>query len=386
MINIPLQNDHVRHHNRLVVYQVLKKHYQEKLSRADLSRSTNLSVPTVNTILQEFSRLRLVEDVGQSSTRGGRPAQLVRFFPDAYHILSVDLAQTHFRAALVNLVGSTVARFKGPKRAAKSDAGLFAWLQGLLNELSTKHALKHLALSVPGVVEPGNGHVHLAPALGWNDYPLVDHAKTAFGYDVTLENDVNALAMAELHYGQGSDCTNVIYLSITTGIGLSIVIDRQIYRGSHSAAGEIGYSTLDHIAFPSQQNAQLERSGPLELHLLDLRRIFQGELGSEVMSSEAQQAFTHFCKDLTLILQNAVCLLNPERLVISWPDDTEHLLRRYIEQHLTTPLPVQVTSAALGIEGALLGVARLALETVEGRLCSTQEVEHLLQNADALPQ
>lgn len=371
MGNEPLQNDHVRDHNRFLVYQNLKRYPYQKLSRAELSQMTNLSVPTVSTILHEFGRLRLTEGVGQDSTRGGRPAQLCRFNPDAYSILSVDLSQPYYQAARVDLLGRPRQHFFGPEHPLGDDHELFAWLGQLNAELSQHHRVAQLAVAVPGVVEATTGHIHLAPALGWHDYPLAAQLEKQLGCGVTLENDVNALAIAELYSGDGNEHSNVVYLSITSGIGLCLVINGQVYRGSTSAAGEVGYSTLGHIGGPKVP-AALGHPGPLETHLLGLSQTFCTDQGLELGSAAARDAFEHFCNDLTVILQNALCLLNPERLVISWPSDTGGLLCRHLETHLNLPVPVQVVPASLSADGALVGVAKLALDVLEGRLCSTQ--------------
>lgn len=367
----PLQNDRIREHNRFLVYASLK--HQGKLSRTDISRATDLSIPTVTTIIHEFIQLGLVDEVGQSTPRGGRPAQLISFNPQAYTVLSVDLAQQHYQAAIIDLLGNPVRRFTGPRRRRNGEQELISWLADLHAQHSASYRIQQTGVSVPGVVDPDTGNVHLASALGWDNFPLAQHLEQTFGHRVILENDVNALAIGELHYGQGSDCTNVAYLSVTDGIGFAIVINRQIYRGSHSAAGEIGYSTLKDIS--PQPSPVFGQPGPLENHLFQLEEAFLTDAGIDLTSPHARNAFTHFCDDLTMILQNALCLLNPERLVVSWPRDTQHLLCQHLQTSLRTPAPVNVVSAALEAEGALLGVARLTLDVLEEQLCSSQRQE-----------
>lgn len=364
-----LQLEGIRERSRSLVYHCLLGQHGEKLSRNDISQATGLSHPTVSTVLQEFLELGLVDEVGQSTARGGRPAQLVTFNALARCVLSVDLSGSSYSAALIDLSGAILCRMAGPRREAGSASGLLPWLDEVTAACERKHAIGMVAVALPGVIDSAAGSVHFAPSLGWHDYPLAAVLEERLGYEVILENDVNALAMGELRLVHGSVAanarTNAIYLSITDGIGIGVVINGQLYRGSNSAAGEIGYGTLGHI--DSQPNPTFGQPGPVEAHLAQLssRFISQGTVALD--SAAARDAFAQFSVDLTVILQNAICLLNPERLVISWPADPLRLLADSLRHGLNTPMPIEIVSAAPGTDGTLLGVASLALDALEER-------------------
>src|SRR5690625_6920891 len=122
----------------MLVSHPLVRHADEKLTRVDINKSTNLSIPTVGTILREFQELGLVEQVGRSTARGGRPAQLVQFNAAAATVLAVDLAGSRFRAAIVDLLGRPLQRFEGPASGPQAADGLGGWLVGLLAEQDRK--------------------------------------------------------------------------------------------------------------------------------------------------------------------------------------------------------------------------------------------------------
>jgi predicted NBD/HSP70 family sugar kinase len=368
-----LQLEGIRERSRSLVYDCLLDQHGEKLSRNDISRLTGLSHPTISTVLQEFAQLGLVDEVGQSTARGGRPAQLVRFNAVASCVISVDLSGASYCAALLDLTGAILDRVSGPRRQADSTAELFRWLDEVVATYARDYKVGMIALALPGVVEPAAGTVHFAPALGWHDYPLAAVLKERLGYEVLLENDVNALAAGELHSGQSFECANAIFMSITSGIGIGVVINGQIYRGSNSAAGEIGYGTLAHVA--GQPNPTFGQPGPLEAHLQQLSSVFVGEAGISLDSAAAREAFGRFSADLAVILQNAICLLNPDRLVISWPDDPEGLLAGSLRRLMNTPMPIEVVAAASGRDGTLLGAARLALDALEEDFCTLGAAE-----------
>ncbi len=362
------QIDRVREHSRSLVYNCLLERSAEKLSRNDITWATGLSNPTVSTVLQEFADLGLIGEVGQSSARGGRPAQLVSFNREARCVLSVEIAKGAARALLVDLTGAVLERSVGPVSAESRPEELFSWLGGLHETWSAVYRLGRVAVALPGVVEHHSGTVHLAPALGWHNYPLAERLENQLGLPVTLENDVNALAMGELRYGGLAPDSNALFLTITDGVGMGIVLNGSIYRGSHFAAGEVGYSHLPGLE--PQSDPIFGESGPLEAHLLELSSRFTVGGRLDLTAEGARPAFRRFTRDLGTIVQNAACLLNPDRLTVAWPLDEDGLLLSELRENLSTPMPLEITAAQLGRDASALGVAAMALDELVATFCS----------------
>ncbi|MFQ5513450.1 MAG: ROK family protein [Myxococcota bacterium] len=106
-------------------------------------------------------------------------------------------------------------------------------------------ALHALGLSVPGPLDPVKGIVTDAPNLaGWSHVPLVEVFYRAFGVQVLLENDANAAALAEWRFGAGQGARNLIYLTLSTGLGAGLILDGRLYRGAGFQAGEVGHIPL----------------------------------------------------------------------------------------------------------------------------------------------
>lgn len=364
---MPRYVEGLRERNRRSVYRCLLERDGEQLSRNDLCRATGLSHPTVRTILQEFGELGLCQEVGHSTARGGRPAQLVAFRPDAVSVLSVDLSERTYRAALIDLTGRVLERSEGPPRRAGASEELFGWLEGTLQQWERDRVIGRLAVALPGVVVQESGSVHYAPALGWHDYPLATVLRERLGIEVTLENDVNALARAELYFGFSSPWTNALFLTLTSGVGMGIAIGGRIYRGSHSAAGEIGYGAIGSVS--AAPDPSLDAPGRLEAHLQKLMETFMPTGVLDLGTEPAREAFERFVTDLAIVVQNAVCLLDPEYLVVSWPADPQQLLVSALREELSAPVPLEVVPVALGRDATLLGVAHMALTELEDQFC-----------------
>src|SRR5207245_9563649 len=91
----------------------------------------------------------------------------------------------------------------------------------------------------PRVFDPAHGYVARAPNLpGWGRHGLVEAVREQLGTTATFENDANLAALAERAHGLGRNLANFAFLSVGTGIGLALVIDGQLRRGAHGAAGE----------------------------------------------------------------------------------------------------------------------------------------------------
>lgn len=364
---VALHSDHVRENNRRAVLQLLRSGHP--WSRSDLARAAALSFPTVNAIVNEFGAAGLVHDVGQTA-RGGRPAQLVQLRSGARSVLALDLSRARVRARPVDLLGEAHEPLAGPPVRPGFEPQLRAWLERTLAELSEREAQpSYLAAAVPGVIEPASGRVRLAPALGWHDFALAPWLHEASGLPVVVENDVNAMALAEHHYGAGRQHQHQLFVALGRGVGAALILSGALYRGSGFAAGEIGYSLLPGLPSPP---ASLSQPGPLEHHLLELSRAFLDAGGHLALNSEtARTAFEAFAGELHIILHNLVCLVNPELLTLAFPADPEGRLLAALEARWHGPLPVELRSGTLGEDAALRGAAHLALLALEQDLCTS---------------
>jgi predicted NBD/HSP70 family sugar kinase len=105
---------------------------------------------------------------------------------------------------------------------------------------------------------------------GWNNVPIMDRLAGKFGVPVSLENNIRSMAMAELWLGQGRGLRNFLCLGVRTGIGLSVVINGELYRGGHGCAGEIGLWPASKILSGSEPDGRqpLEKEASLSAILI----------------------------------------------------------------------------------------------------------------------
>ena len=334
-------------------------------SRATLAQRTGLSVPTVATILQEFADEGFVRAAGQEDATGGRPARRFALDADAHHVLAVDLSGHRALALRVDLLGRVVDRQVGVLLRPGLEAGLVGWLRELLSDPRAP-TVARVAVAVPGIVDPTDGHIDLAPALGWHDFALTDLLERSLGRPTLLENDVNALALAELGYGVGSGAEHVVYVAIGSGIGAGLIVQGRLLRGAHAAAGEIGSSLTPAPA----RGAAGVADAPLERDLMALAaRFLTAEGHLDLVGPEERKAFERFAESVRCVLHDLACALDPDLLVIAWPADEAGLLVDHVVARWTGPMPVRIVAGALGPGAAARGVARSALALVHEDLC-----------------
>lgn len=178
-------------------------------------------------------------------------------------MLGVDLGGTNVRAGLVTPEGAVLERRARPTPRGPGSAGrLVGFLRSCLAELSRHPDLVGVVMGVPGSVDYRDQRVLIAPNLdpGVVGALVADGLAAALGVPVELANDADLAAVGEATFGAGRGYADVVYLTVSTGIGAGVVLGGRLVRGRRSA-GEIGHTVLDACALRRGQPATLEELG-----------------------------------------------------------------------------------------------------------------------------
>jgi glucokinase len=168
--------------------------------------------------------------------------------PDLYGAL--DLGGTKLRAVVADLEGNIRGEIIRPSEADEGPefviARMIETLEASAGEAGVKVSqLRSVGVASPGALDLVHGLVQEAPQLpGWNGIPLVEIMSNRLGLPVLLENDANAAALGENRFGVGRGTRYMVYLTISTGVGGGIIIDRKVYHGVSGAAGELGHMVV----------------------------------------------------------------------------------------------------------------------------------------------
>jgi glucokinase len=161
-------------------------------------------------------------------------------------IVAVDVGGTKIAAALVGANGDVWQE----RRVATPEQGLQPLLEHLLRIIDELRALvpapvRAIGLAVPGVVDAATGTVLMAANLPWRDTPLADIVALHTGLPTVVGNDADGAALAEVWYGSAGASRSVVCLTIGTGVGGGLVIERQLVRGRQRSGFEVGHMIVD---------------------------------------------------------------------------------------------------------------------------------------------
>jgi len=165
--------------------------------------------------------------------------------------LGIDLGGTKTALALANPKGEIVAAHRFPTNPSRdTEADLERLVAHITDFLKREKVggkrLVSVGVSAPGPLDPERGILLSAPNLpGWKNVPLASVIESALHVPARLENDANAAALAEWRFGAGQGSKNMIYLTMSTGIGGGLVLDGRIYRGEACSAGELGHVPVE---------------------------------------------------------------------------------------------------------------------------------------------
>lgn len=244
----------IRNLNENLIMDVLIT--QGTMSRADISRQTGLSKPTVSLAVEHLIDRNLVMEMGRADNAQGRKATLIRFNETAYYVCGIDIGATRIRIALSDLNGEIIAYRTYPmvvqKAYERAEATMLELLRSHMNELLDENHLNWdqiqcIGFGIPGVVLPDSGRINriVDPLAGLEEAFSLESLSGAFPCEVILENDVNLAALGEYRSGAAAEYPLFVFFSIGTGTGAGIMVHGQLLRGLGGLTGEIAEMLVD---------------------------------------------------------------------------------------------------------------------------------------------
>jgi N-acetylglucosamine repressor len=234
--------DTIRYINRQIVLNFIRE--KEPISRAEISHETALQRSTVSLIVDELKTRGLIYEIEGEST-GGRPPTLLRLHAAASLAIGVDVGTAHTTIAVADLAGRVVDREKF--ETDPDVRATFRKVGASLQKFIRVHGnIEGIGVCVPGLVDPETHVALFIPHFKWRNWPLASELCKLTGVPVTIDNDANAAALAELWLGRPEirDVRDFILVLVEEGLGTGIIFDGQVYQGVAGAAGEFGHMTI----------------------------------------------------------------------------------------------------------------------------------------------
>jgi glucokinase len=162
-------------------------------------------------------------------------------------LIAVDLGATNLRVARFTRPQPPAAdTVKLPTLASEGpDAVIARMIEAIEGLLPARRKDLRIGVGSPGPLDPVRGVILDTPNMpGWSDIPLCEHLAEHFSCPVVLENDANLAALGEWQHGAAQGANNVIYLTISTGIGGGAIVGGKLLRGAKGLAGELGHMSV----------------------------------------------------------------------------------------------------------------------------------------------
>ncbi len=312
--------------------------------------------------------------------------------------LGIDLGGSNIKAGIVDTTGELVRDTSLPAEAAQGPEHVVHQItkaiHHLLNGFSTrKGELVGIGVGSPGSVDLEGGTVKYPPNFpGWTVVRLGEALEKQFGLRVEVDNDANAAAVGEAMFGAGVDHKDFIMITLGTGVGGGLILDRKIYRGPFGGAGEIGHITIDYngplcncgnrgcveayvgAKYLTQHAVEKVRSHP-ESKILQLAENDFSKIDPKIISLASQSGdkialdvLKETGKYLGIALASVINLLDLRIIIIGGGvagagRPLFDAVKESVKQHVLKPMSegVEVLPAKLGNSAGILGAAALVL-------------------------
>jgi glucokinase len=274
----------------------------------------------------------------------------------------IDVGGTKFSAAVFD-GDNIVAR----ESQATDRAGGREWMLDRIVAIgrawNKQFSFRRCGIGFGGPVDFAAQRVNLSTHVGgWKDFDLTGFIRHEFELPVLMDNDANAGALGEAHFGAGKGCDPLFYLTLSTGIGGGIVYRGGVYRGADSYAGEIGHLTIR----PGGPECLCGAHGCFERMCCGLW--LEKDYGRSAKQLMADPEFVkRYVVDLARGLKSAIMMLNPARIVIGGGiskagDALFEPLREELRRQITSwsRARIDVVPAALRDDSVLYGALVLA--------------------------
>ncbi|MBN1563896.1 MAG: ROK family transcriptional regulator [Anaerolineae bacterium] len=368
--------------NRASILNAIKAH--GAIARTDIATFTGLSPATVTGLTAELIEDGLILEKTEGESRGGRRPILLALNPQGAAVVGIKLAEEHATLALTDINADILAKHTiqlGPRDPRSISLQLASETRDLLAEAAIKtNQLLGVGVGLSGIIDSQAGICRVSPHNDWHDVPFANLLADELGCIVTLDNNVNTLTLVEQLYGAGQQVRDFLVITTGRGVGMGIVTNGAIYRGSTGGAGEFGHIVIDPDGFA----CSCGNRGCLETFVSEPWLMRRAELnGLHVTSPDDLIALAYadhpIARDMLMAAgralgqatANLVNLFNPSLIIISGEgvragDLMFGTMRATMARHMFAPLAekLDIRIEPLSEDIWARGAASLVLSTI----------------------
>jgi predicted NBD/HSP70 family sugar kinase len=236
----------------LTIFKLIQE--RPSISRVELAQEANLSTAAITSVVGSLWEHGLLVEGETVSGKVGRRRIGLRLRSELGYVVGVDLGTFNLRIAVTDLNGLPLAKQTVPTRMWLGRSGVLDHCFSMIREVIAESgvgmaSIKGIGIAFSGVIDVHNGKILSYPRPGlmesWRNVPLQKIVEDEFAVPCVLEDSVRAIAITERRQGAGAQFNDFVYVEVGIGIGASIFINGNIYRGCNGSAGEFGHITID---------------------------------------------------------------------------------------------------------------------------------------------
>ncbi|MEP3296763.1 MAG: ROK family transcriptional regulator [Pseudoruegeria sp.] len=313
-----------------------------EIARIDIAKITGVSPATVTSITSELLQAGLIEEVAPASdrtdSRRGRPRVALKIRGEAHIVAGIKVSNLSTIVALIDFEGTTVFEYTSPMPSSKlSPAEMVNVIDKAFRETIGKARLRldqisGVGIGVAGIIDAPRGFVYWSPSMTERNVELRDLVSARLSIPVFIDNDANLVAKAEQMFGLGKNVSDFIVITIEHGVGMGIVLDNELYRGTRGRGAEFGHTKV-HL---DGALCRCGQRGCLEAYVADYALLREASITGTLPSggeseatvddlfqraksgdTTAQSIFHRAGRMFALGLANIVNIFDPELIILS---------------------------------------------------------------------
>ena len=382
--------------NQTVVLDTIRR-TPAGLSRVEIAEQTGLSAQTVSNVSRRLLDAGVIREAGIRNLGVGKPRTILQLDPSGHYAIGVHIDPAVITYVLLNIEGHVLAHTTTRTPSAADPGAVITEMRDSVEAIIVSAGIDRQRVLGVGIASPGpidmNLGVVLDPPLltNWHGVALRDELERATGFFVLLEKDVTAAAVGELWKSAGTDRDNFLFFYYGTGVGVGIVLSREVVRGATKNAGDAGHIVVDPTGplcrcgrrgclgdaiSPVTIVNDAAASGVIEMpgEPWDTAAIDAGFSQVAALARAGDVAATALLEEVARFMAEAIVtivnLLDLNQVVFGgpyWERVSEFLLDRVPgvingSTALVTLRPVTVTGSKIGDDVAAVGAACLVLD------------------------
>lgn len=290
------------------------------------------------------------------------------------YLIGIDIGGTNLRAAIISKEGEIIETFKVNNEVEKgAEYNLNKLISHIKNQWKD-YKFEKVGAGAPGPLDLKTGKILNTPNLKtWENFNIKEYLSKELDLNVKVNNDANVAGLAEAIVGAGKGAESVFYITISTGVGGGLILDKKIINGAHSQTAEI-YNMIineDEYIQPGLNKSSLEG----QCSGVNIARIASIELDKDLSTKEVFDLYNkndekinvvinNWINNISIGIANIIAVIDPEVIVLGGavPINNPYLIPKIIEavkKKVADPNMVDIRLAQIGDNAGLIGAAML---------------------------